>query len=128
MIAMRGDCDYLSGDRTRKHGTSRRRRALTIGSRVVGFRSTFVGWAALLNIQLHGRMGAESELRALTNTDDHTGLNIRLDMSGFLMPNDATRSTLVALFHCCSSTLIDSEPTTILLDIRLATMQRKKSA
>ncbi|MGY6163486.1 sensor domain-containing diguanylate cyclase [Paraburkholderia strydomiana] len=61
-----------------------RRRALTIGSLMVVFGSTFIGLAALLGIQLRRRMRAESELRLLARTDGLTGLNNRRSLGEIL--------------------------------------------
>lgn len=61
-----------------------RRRALTIGTLMVVFGSTFIGLAALLGIQLRRRMRAESELQLLARTDGLTGLNNRRSLGEIL--------------------------------------------
>ena len=79
-----------------------RRRALTIGSLMVVFGSTFIGLAALLGVQLRQRMRAESELRLLARTDGLTGLNNRRSLGEILDAEwrraKRTRSVMSLLF------------------------------
>lgn len=79
-----------------------RRRALTIGSLMVLFGTTFIGLAALLGIQLRRRMRAESELQLLARIDGLTGLNNRRSLGEILDAEwrraKRTRSAVSLLF------------------------------
>jgi diguanylate cyclase (GGDEF)-like protein len=79
-----------------------RRRALTIGSLMAAFGSTFIALAALLGIQLRRRMRAESELSLLARTDGLTGLNNRRSLGEILDAEwrraKRTRSVVSLLF------------------------------
>ncbi|MEX3934467.1 diguanylate cyclase [Paraburkholderia phymatum] len=61
-----------------------RRRALTMGTLMVGFGMAFVGVSFLFGAQLRRRMRAESELQLLARTDGLTGLHNRRTLGEIL--------------------------------------------